>query len=219
MSPFSRRVILWSCVVLGIGVAIFAMAKLATPTDETNQNPVITEPPVLSSADWSKGNPSANVILVEYSDLQCPACRYYYPLVQQLANEFDDRILIIYRHFPLAQHKNGESAAIAAEAAGRQGKFWEMHDVLFDRQDDWAKINPRNLFIEYAREIGIDADRFATELSDDALEKAVKDDVRSGNRLGVDSTPSFFLNGQKIRNPRNYGEFKNLIEQALGNTP
>lgn len=218
MSPFSRRITLWSCVVLGIGIAIFGMVKLATPPRET-PTPATSEPPAISSADWSKGNPSANVILVEYSDLQCPACRNYYPLVKQLVQEFGDRIFFIYRHFPLAQHKNAEFAAIAAEAAGRQGKFWEMHDILFERQNDWANKNPRGLFIEYAREIGIDADRFATELNDSALQKAVKDDVRSGNRLGVDSTPSFFLNGQKIRNPRNYGEFKNSIEQTVGRTP
>jgi len=131
----SRRFVLWLLIVLAVGGGILGMIKLAARAPQ-DAGPTITVD-AINSGDWVKGSPSAKALLVEYSDLQCPACAYYYPLLKKLNEEFGDKLAIAYRHFPLPMHQNAKGAAYAAEAAGRQGKFWEMHDMIFGQQSAW----------------------------------------------------------------------------------
>ena len=127
------------------------------------------------------------------------------------------KVRFAYRHFPLPQHKNAKLAATVAEAAGKQSKFWEMHDLIFQNQSAWSEEkNAAILFAKYAQDLGLDLARFQTDIASDEIKAKIENDYQSGVKAGVNSTPSFFLNGKKMDNPRNYDEFKNAIEQTLG---
>lgn len=167
--------------------------------------------------EWIKGNPQASVTLVEYSDFQCPACKNFSPLVRRLSDEFSDDVRVVYRQLPLISiHRNAFDAAKASEAAGRQGKFWEMHDKLFENQDKWeSDSSPEDKFEEYAKELGLDLDRYKADYDSDEVKDDVNSDVSTANRLGLSSTPSFILDGRKIENPRSYDDFKSLIEDEI----
>ncbi|MEK7590144.1 MAG: thioredoxin domain-containing protein [Patescibacteria group bacterium] len=210
---FMRRLAMWSFVVFVVGGTIFGMAQLAN-------SPSLKQPALLldavSATDWMKGGKEAKIILVEYSDFQCPACAAYYPFVKQLTQDFGDKLQIVYRHFPLRQiHKNADASAYAAEAAGRQGKFWEMHDMIFDNQSEWAnKYSVEETFVNYATALGLDIEKFKSDIDSKEVKDKVENDYLSGIRSNVNATPTFFLNGKKILNPRSYDEFKTIINQA-----
>ncbi|KKQ77955.1 MAG: hypothetical protein UT00_C0003G0030 [Parcubacteria group bacterium GW2011_GWA1_38_7] len=174
---------------------------------------------VVHPLDNIKGNASSTVVVMEYSDFQCPACRSYYPIMKELMVEFGDRVTFVYRHFPLIGiHPNAEFAARAAEAAGKQGKFWEMHDLLFEKQDEWAKApDVESKFESYATLLNISIEQFKT----DWVSKEVKDFVKTQRmhaiKSGLQGTPSFFINGKQIQNPASVQAFKILINEALAN--
>lgn len=168
--------------------------------------------------DWIKGAADAPVTLIEYSDFQCPACAAYYPLVTQLHEEFGDNLRIVYRHYPLTSlHPYAQTAALAAEAAGRQGKFWEMHDKLFENQRSWSSATLTEVnetFEGYAEELGLDLERFRADMDSSEVADAVDADRLAGNRAGVRGTPTFILQGETIQ-VRSYDEFKALVEAAF----
>ncbi len=166
-------------------------------------------------SDWIEGNKDAKNILVEYSDFQCPACRAFAPFMTQLHEDFPDDLVIVYRHYPLPQHRQADLAARAAEAAGNQGKFWEMNDMLFQNQADWSgNSGARDSFISYATSLSLDIDKFRSDMDSSAVKAKIKNHLKSANEFGVRSTPSFFLNGQKINNPTTYDDFKALVSSA-----
>jgi protein-disulfide isomerase len=199
---------------LFLTIAIMGGIMWANPsaTDRIDSEPVVAKLP-----EWTKGNPEAKIVLEEYSDLQCPACGAYYPIIKQLTEEFGSNIRFTYRHFPLRQiHVNADLAARAAEAAGMQGKFWEMHDILFEHQKEWSNSeNTKEDFISYARKLGLDSERFTNDLDAQEIIEKVDGDQKLGERLGVNSTPTFFVNSKKITNPRNYEEFKILLQNVI----
>ncbi len=168
---------------------------------------------------WAKGAPvaSTTVKIVEFSDFQCPACGAYYPILKKLTEEYGDRITFIYRHFPLRRiHRNADASAAAAEAAGLQGKFWEMHNMIFDNQKSWSEErNPDDIFAGYANAIGLDKERFLADYESEAVADRIDADYEDGLALRVNSTPTFFVNGVKIQNPRGYDAFKALIDAEL----
>ena len=169
---------------------------------------------VINVSDWTKGNKESKTVLIEYSDFQCPACAAYHPIVRQVMDNFSDKVVFVYRHFPLSQHKNAELAAISAEAAGQRGKFWEMHDEIFNNQKEWSEnSNAKELFIKYAGNIGLNVEQFKLDIEIKELKDKVKRDLNSGISAGVNSTPTFFLNAKKI-SPTSYEDFKNIIEQS-----
>jgi protein-disulfide isomerase len=173
----------------------------------------------VTDEDTYLGSRDAKVTLLEYSDFQCPACKAYEDIVKQLRDSYSSEDLrIVYRHFPLRSiHPNADLAAQAAEAAGEEGKFWEMKDLLFKNQDEWAKEkDPRGLFGAYAKAIGLDVAEFDEDLlpEDDSKERVEKD-YQSGVALGVNSTPTFILNGVVLKNPQGIDEFKKLIDAEL----
>jgi protein-disulfide isomerase len=141
--------------------------------------------------DHTVGPETARVTLVEYGDYECPFCGAAHPVVKQLLGLLGQDVLFAFRHFPLAQiHPHALDAAIAAEAAGAQGRFWEMHDALFTHQDHLA---PRDLLV-LARAIDLDLERFADDLTQRTYEPKVRRDFLSGVRSGVNGTPTFFIN-------------------------
>lgn len=136
----------------------------------------------------------AAVTLVEYGDYECPHCGRAHPIVEQLLADLPGKLCFIYRHFPLAKmHPHARPAAEAAEAAGAQGKFWEMHEMLFAHQEALE----RDDLLSYGREIGLDVARFRSELADRIYGPRVQEDLASGIRSGVNGTPTFFINGTR----------------------
>lgn len=173
----------------------------------------------VTDEDKYLGDKNAKVTLVEYSDFQCPACKAYEDIVKEIRNAYSaEDLRIVYRHFPLRSiHPNADLAAQATEAAGEEGKFWEMKDELFKNQAEWSKEkDPRGLFGAYAKSIGLDVAEFDEDLlpEDDSKERVEKD-YQSGVALGVNSTPTFILNGVVIKNPQTVDEFKALIDAEL----
>jgi protein-disulfide isomerase len=142
--------------------------------------------------DHAAGPPDAPVTLVEYGDFECPHCRRAHPIVLEVRRRLGKQLRFVYRNFPLTRvHPHAEHAAEAAEAAGAQGAFWQMHDRLFERQ---FALEDENL-IEYARDLGLDADRVRGALEAGTYRAKVRDDFMSGVKSGVNGTPTFFING------------------------
>ncbi len=214
-----KRIIIWVSVVLVVGITLFAIWNVATFPAETpkqNNQGLLTEQ--ITDTDWTKGAKDPKITLVEYSDFQCPACGTYHPVIEKVFEEYKDRMTFTYRHFPLPQHKNALAASYAAEAAGNQGKFWEMHTMIFEHQSEWSEeINAEKIFEGYAKDIDLDISLFKADAKSVATKNNVSHNRETGLKAGVNSTPSFYLNGKRMQNPRGYEEFKALIEYALIN--
>ena len=203
-------------VIIILIVLMFAHGGGSSSVDYSDGTP--TDQPI--SAEWVRGNASSTVQLVEYSDFQCPACQGYYPLIKQLETEYGAKVAFIYRNYPLYMiHPNADIAARAAEAAGLQGKFWEMHDKLFENHDSWATLlNPEKTFEKYAADLGLKGDQFKIDMASAAVHKAVADDYQRGQRagVGVQGTPTFVLNGLTLpKNPSSVEGFRALLNQLV----
>ena len=153
----------------------------------------------ITADDWILGDENAPVTLLEYGDFECPYCAAARPELESLVKNYPDTIQLVYRHFPITTtHPHAALAAEAAEAAGAQGKFWEMHDMLFTHQDALEFEDLRR----YARSIGLDLKRFDREMSDHLYRDEVRRDFRRGIQDGVNGTPSIFINGLRYDGPR-----------------
>lgn len=208
-----ERVLFWFMAVLIVGGTVFALAKL--PKKETGQpNSDIIELSPIIAADWVIGNKESQNTLMEYGDFQCPACAAYKPLVDQLLKEQGANFRFVYRHFPLRQHFQAKDAAYAAEAAGKQGKFWTIYDLIYKYQTDWAeKTNAKNIFLDYVSSLGLNLEQFKKDRDLAEIKNRIEKDIQEGLKIGINSTPTFYLNGKKIQ-PRSYEEFSNLIKQS-----
>jgi protein-disulfide isomerase len=163
------------------------------------------------------GENAKGVVLVEYADFQCPFCGQYYPLVKQVTEKYKADIALQFRHLPLSQnHKNAFAAARAAEAAGLQNKFWEMYDLLFQNQAAWSDSNTaRSIFEGYAQQIGLNMEQFKTDFASKKVNDTINADVAEFKKTGEQiSTPTFFLNGTKIK-PTSLEEFSELIDAEI----
>lgn len=147
-----------------------------------------------------RGEANAPVTLEEFGDFQCPPCGALYPELKKLEAEFGSRLRVIFRERPLIQaHKNALMAARTAEAAGLQGRFWEMHDQLYEHQQDWAELTEvRTVFVDYARSLGLDIDRFNRDLEGPAVETRIFMDGARAHALGIDGTPTLLLNNREL---------------------
>jgi protein-disulfide isomerase len=168
-----------------------------------------------------KGNTESDIRLIEYSDFQCPACKAAAPAVDALVQQFGDQFVLEYRHFPLRSiHPNAQLAAQAAEAAGIQGKFWEMHDILFENQSQWAQsFNPERFFRNYALEIGLNEDRFRFDLASDEVKDIVNAQFKEAEELQLPGTPAFVFNGEIVDVNDFVNENLNLSAQILEQAP
>lgn len=179
------------------------------------------------------GNEQSTVTLVEYGDFECPACYGFFPLVKQIKEEYKDRLRFEFRNFPLVQvHQHALAAHRAAEAASKQGKFWEMHDILYQRQEDWngpSQTDPTGIpigqaitmFEGYAKELGLNVDQFKSDVEATDTLGIINADLARGGNEKVNATPTFFLNGKKIEDSNSIDtidEFRKLIDDALGTT-
>lgn len=163
-----------------------------------------------------KGPKNAKVTLVEFGDFQCPACGASHPIVKQITEEYKNDVTFVFRHFPLPMHKNAVKAALAAEAAGAQDKFFEMHDLLFENQGEWGESNnPEELFEKYAKELDLDIEKFTAGIKDKKYESKINKDKADGTAVGANSTPTFFINGKIQSGGIPYDQFKAKIEEEL----
>jgi protein-disulfide isomerase len=161
-------------------------------TDPTTENKG-AEPPHV------RGNPNAPVTLEEFGDFQCPACGSYHPELKKIESEFGDRLRVVFREFPLVTlHEHALLAAQSAEAAGMQGKFWEMHDKLYDTRADWEFKNDLvPVFVDYAKQIGLNTDQFQKDLNSETVASRIFQDGKRAHSFGLKGTPSFFVNGKE----------------------
>lgn len=205
-------------IVIGV-IVLVAVGLMFLPQILRNTGSAEQQNITVQADDHVKGATSSSVVLVEYSDFECPACAAYFPMVTALVEQYKDDITFVYRHFPLTQiHPRAVPAAVAAEAAGKQGKFFEMHDLLFENQETWAKEGvAQDHFIAYAQQLNLDIEQFTQDLDDEVLAKKVQKDFAEGRSLNVTGTPTFFLNGTKLTNPQSLQEFSSLIEAELNN--
>lgn len=170
-------------------------------------------------ADHTFGNDKAKVVLIEYGDFQCPGCGSAHPVVKNLSEKYEDQLAFVFRNFPLTNiHPNARAASAAAEAAGIQGKYWEMHNVLFERQDEWSDASSSErveTFASYAEQIGLDKAEFSKLLNERSsdINKKINFDIALGRKLGVTGTPTFYLNGTQMTSEQTGGE--EAFEKAL----
>ena len=158
------------------------------------------KPPV-NKNDHVHGSPHAKIELVEYGDFQCPHCKRAHPILKKIQETLGENLRFVFRHFPISNvHEYAVPAAIASEAAARQNKFWQMHDIIFDRQSQLSE----DALLDFALEIGLDISKFKKDLLDESLAEKVESDFESGMRSGVNGTPSFFINGEKHDGPFDY---------------
>jgi protein-disulfide isomerase len=159
---------------------------------------------------------SAKINIIKYSDYQCPACKYFVSIEKQLEEEYGDDLNIVTKHFPLNMHAHAQLASRAAEAARVQGKYQEMHDMIFAGQEQWARGNAEAMFIGYARDLDLDMEQFRADMNSAEMQRIVMADKREGLDLDVNSTPTFYINGMKLeQNPRTYEAFKAIIDNIL----
>ena len=146
-----------------------------------------------------RGNPDAPVTLEEFADFQCPPCSNFAGFGEELLKQYDSRLRIVFRNFPLSGHEHAREAALAAEAAGLQGRFWDMHDVLYREQAVWSKApNARELFESYAGTIGLNLDQFKKDMDGEQAKARVDSDYARGESLGIKVTPTLYINGQPV---------------------
>ncbi len=154
------------------------------------------------SADQVYGNRDAKIVLIEYGDFQCPGCGGAYPNLKEIKETYQNQIAFVFRHFPLTSiHPNALSAAAAAEAAGKQDKFWEMHDLLYENQKLWENVAPEqrgNTFEDYATQLGLDIEKFKTDMASKEVSDKINHDRALGSKVGVSGTPSVFIGNDKM---------------------
>ncbi len=175
----------------------------------------VYSPIEIAEVDHVRGNPEG-VKLVVYADFQCPACANEHLLIAQAWNSIADRTQMVFRHYPLtATHPHAWTAATYAEAAGRQGKFWEMYDLLFINQAYWSGLGDvRAEFEGYIQQLGLDVEQAREDIRAEDLIQKIRNDQRSGTRSGVRSTPTLFVNGRLVPIPRTSAEVVALINDA-----
>ncbi|HEX7315275.1 MAG TPA: thioredoxin domain-containing protein [Pyrinomonadaceae bacterium] len=194
-----------------------APAALSTNTGQPSQPRMAPQPG--APKPYSRGTQTARVTVEEFSDFQCPACGVLEPGLRRVMKDYEDRVQFIFRNYPLQMHKYAFLASRAAESAGLQGKFWEMHDMLYDNQKEWSEsMEPRVQFDSYATRLGLDVQRFKADMERQDLADRVKADLLRGNSLGVKGTPTVYLNGRELVPGKLVTEedLRREIEAALG---
>lgn len=198
--------IIFSVVVVLVLGGLVAWTRIANPpidlTGVENNSVVAASDQNGNIADHTKGSESNKILLIEYGDYQCPSCGDAYPNVNTLMEEYGDDVTLVFRNFPLtAIHPNARAAAAVAEAAGLQGKFWEMHDKLYVSQNDWSGLDASKrttVFNSYAQDLGLDMDKFNADVAGKEAGQKINFDMALGKSVDVAATPTFFLNGKKL---------------------
>lgn len=204
-------------IILGVLILGFIGFLVYQNNDDTGSSVSSGD---VQASQHTQGAGTANVTLVEYGDFQCPSCAQFFPLVNQVKQEYGDQITFQFRHFPLTQiHQNAMVAHRAAEAAAKQDKFWEMHDILYERQNLWGQSsNAAGIMEDYATELGMNVEQFKTDFQSAEVNAIINADLKAGQDLRVSGTPTFVINGEVIDLPNpSFDAFKQLIDEAIAN--
>ena len=210
-----------AAVLVAVLIALVMFLR-SSQRSGTSNNPA-PDPSTPSGAEppHIRGNPNAPVTLEEFADFQCPSCGAYYPELKKIEAEFGDRLRVIFRERPLVPpHEHALIAAQAAEAAGLQNRFWEMHDKLYENQKTWSEANDVvPMFVDYAKQVGLDPDRFMRDLNGEAVAARIFQDGKRAHALGIDATPTFFVNGKEAKDESWKPDgLRAMINQALSGT-
>ena len=159
---------------------------------------------------YIKGNKNAPITVAEFSDFQCPYCARFSPTIDQVLKAYPNEVKFVYKDFPLSFHKQAKNAAKAARAAGEQGKFWEMHDLIFEK---YSTVNEA-MFKEFAAKLNLDMNRFVADFSGNKYDALIQQDINLGRQSGVTGTPSLVMNGKRMQR-RSFDDFKQAIDEIL----
>jgi protein-disulfide isomerase len=207
-----RRFIAVLAVILGIFVAYVYVVK---NKDDSSKNGTVTA----SVSNHSRGAGNKKVTLTEYGDFQCPVCGQYYPIIKQIEEKYGDDITFTFRHFPLdSVHPNARAASRAAEAAGKQGKFFEMYDLIYTNQTSWSNASNSALIFEgYATQLGLNTDTFKSDYASEEVNAVINADLNEGKGLNISGTPTFYLNGRLMQDSerRSYDEMVKAIDAEI----
>ena len=198
--------IIFSVVVVGLLGGLIMYTRATNPSidvSNVNNNSILAATADSGNiADHVEGNAQSKVVLYEYGDFQCPSCGSAYPNVKTLMDEYGDRIALVFRNFPLTSiHPNAKAAATAAEAAGLQGEYWPMHDLLYSNQNSWVSLDANkrtDAFVGFANQLGLDTNKFKTDLANKDINAKITFDMELGKENGASATPTFFLDGAKL---------------------
>ena len=212
-----KQIGIWGGITVIFIAGIWGMIWLVNNNNPTVSSKVSAPPPLAKDDQVLGAADKVKATLIEYADFQCPACAYYSLIVRQLEEDLRDDLLIVYRYFPLISiHKNAMSSSQAAFAAGKQNKFWEMSDLLYENQENWSdSSNAQEIFTGYAKKLDLDITQFIDDYNAETTKKFITDQMNSGISMGINSTPSFFINGKKIENPRSYDDFKKIVQDEI----
>jgi protein-disulfide isomerase len=202
-----KQIIIAVLVVIGIIVG----ATLISGKDEATVG--------AESNNWY-GVEEGIITVTEYADFQCPACASFYPIVSQVKEQFKDQVRFEFKHFPLVQiHPNATAAHRAAQAAAAQGKFWEMHDLLFQQLQAWNQsTNPTSVFEGYAQQLNLDMEKYKTDSQSSETLAVINADIDAGKKINVTGTPTFFIDGKLVEDAASIGTvegFSNAIQEAI----
>jgi protein-disulfide isomerase len=208
-------------VAVAAGAAVY-LSRQSPETPETNAAPLTAD--VKGGVQFDhfdggrfRGPEDAAVTLVEFGDYQCPSCAAYHPFVKEILNRYPKQVRLEFHHFPLVSiHPNSLAASKAAEAAGEQGHYWEMHDALFEYQTQWSdKPDPKPIFGAIANRIGINGTILVQTMESPRLQDRILKDVDQGNRAQVQAVPTFFIKGQQVHIRASIEDFVQVIEANL----
>jgi protein-disulfide isomerase len=218
----NRNLIIWGSVGVLVVLVVVGMIVLVRQPGAADGIHLGTPAPVHAD-DWKEGalayaSSSRTATIIEYADFQCPACGAYHPIVKKLLADRPTTTILVYRNFPLFSiHANADIAAQSAEAAGKQNKFWEMHDMIFEHQADWEHLTndgALEVFVGYAKTLQLDEAKFRKDAVSNEVRRLVNDDIKSAREVGVFATPTFFINGVFVK-PQSYDEFIAAVD-AVG---
>jgi protein-disulfide isomerase len=224
-------------VLLAVAAAAFTMlrsdgsdttAQNGNASNSASSNSLSSAPPSATKRagepgaqpPHEKGGENAAVVLEEFGDYQCPPCGTIHPVLQKIDDDYGDRVRVVFRNYPLQTiHKNAFTAARAAEAAALQGKFWQMHDLIYKNQKEWSdSTEPRPIFSSYASRINLDVEKFKADIENPTVTSRIIADVARASALGVKGTPTIFLNGRELTVEKTLSEpkLRAEIDAALG---
>lgn len=186
-------------VVAAAGIA-FYLSRQGSTAEATDSSGASAPTAAQSGGGRVRGSADAPVTLIEYGDYQCPTCALYHPIITELLHRYQGKLKLEYHHYPLISiHPNAMGAALAAESAGEQGKYWEMNDLLFEHQREWAPSpNAETMFLQFALQLGLDGNRFMQSMRSPETRDRILADVTRGNSIVKEGTPTFLINGQPV---------------------
>src|SRR6185503_17138199 len=214
MPKFVKPVII---IILAVAVAAGAAVFLSRQPEEasgSNATPLTVD---IKGGGHFRGPETAEVTLVEFGDYQCPSCGAYHPFVKEILNRYPKQVRLEFHHFPLISiHPNSMAASKAAEAAGLQGHYWEMHDALCEYQPSWStRPDPKPTFASIANSIGINGTILTQSMDNPQLQDRILKDVEQGNTVGIQAVPTFFIDGQQVHINLSMEDFVQVIESHL----